>query len=122
MSHFMFGYTAASISGSNTSTANAAQSTATAAQRQVKHIEDRLDRLALINMALWSLIQDKTGLTEDDLLERVRLIDMMDGVEDGKVTRTASKCTKCDRVMNPRHEKCMYCGHAKLIQSAFDRL
>ena len=73
-------------------------------------------------MAMWSLIQDKTQLTEDDLLERVSMIDLMDGVEDGKASRSIQKCHACNRVMSSRHRKCLYCGEKKLAQSAFDAI
>lgn len=88
----------------------------------LQYLEDRVDRLSLICMAMWSLIRDKTNLSEEDLMERVKMLDLMDGVEDGKATRTVMKCTACDRPMNPRHKKCLYCGSGKLIQSAFDAL
>lgn len=88
----------------------------------LRYLEERVDRLSLICMAMWSLLQDKTKLTEEDLMERVKLLDLMDGQEDGKATRTVSKCTKCSRPMNARHKRCIYCGHEKLVRSAFDRL
>ena len=88
----------------------------------LRYLEDRVDRLSLICMAMWSLLQDKTKLTEEDLIERVKMLDLMDGQEDGKATRTVSKCSRCDRPMNARHKKCIYCGHEKLISSAFDAL
>lgn len=91
-------------------------------RRDVTHLEDRIERLSLVCMAMWSLIQDKTQLTEEDLMERVRLIDLMDGVEDGKAARTIQKCHACRRVMSPRHRKCLYCGAQKLAQSAFDAI
>ena len=87
-----------------------------------KELEDRIDRLSLVCMAMWSLMQDKTDLTEADLLERVRMIDMMDGVEDGKATRTISKCQSCGRTMSQRHKKCLYCGAEKLASCAFDKI
>lgn len=46
----------------------------------------------------------------------------MDGVQDGKATRTVARCPKCRRVMSPRHNKCLYCGAGKLISSDFDAL
>ena len=97
-----------------------AESAATGARRDVSHLEDRLERLSLVCMAMWSLLQDKTKLTEEDLLERVRLIDTVDGVADGKATRGIQKCPSCGRTMSPRHRKCLYCGHANLASSAFD--
>jgi|GEM_PF-795233 len=89
---------------------------------KLRYLEERVDRLSLICMAMWSLIQDKTKLAEEDLIERVRLIDLMDGRDDGKASTTVSKCVACNRPMNPRHKKCIYCGNEKLIQSAFDAI
>jgi len=96
------------------------ESAAKRAERQSSHMEDRLERLSLVCMAMWSLIQDKTGLTEQDLMERVKLIDMMDGVDDGKASRSVRKCKACGRTMSPRHRKCLYCGAKELVTSAFD--
>ena len=90
--------------------------------REVAELEGRVDKLNLVCMAMWSLIQDKTKLTEGDLLERVRTLDLMDGIADGKATRTVSRCARCDRVMSPRHRRCLYCGAEKLVRSAFDAL
>jgi ribosomal protein S27AE len=86
----------------------------------VEELQDRLEKLSLVSLAMWSLLQEKTGLTEQDLMDRVRAIDLADGVEDGKVTQTVSKCVKCGRTMSPRHRKCLYCGAAELKTSAFD--
>jgi len=101
--------------------ARAASSTGNA-KRDVAHLEDRLERLSLVCMAMWSLLQDKTKLTEADLMERVKMIDLMDGVEDGKATRNVQKCHACNRTMSARHRKCLYCGAEKLAQSAFDAI
>ena len=48
-------------------------------------------------------------------MERVKMVDLMDGKEDGEASKTVSKCSRCVRPMNARHKKCIYCGHAKLI-------
>ncbi|MEE9404864.1 MAG: hypothetical protein V3V20_08220 [Algisphaera sp.] len=90
--------------------------------REVRFLEDRFERLSLVCMAMWSLIQDQTNLTEDDLLERVKTIDLMDGREDGKATTHVSNCKQCNRTMNRRHLKCLYCGADKAAGSAFDRV
>lgn len=102
--------------------ASAGKPSGAADASDLRHLEDRVDRLSLICMAMWSLLQDKSKLTEQDLIERVKMIDLMDGKEDGKATRTVSMCSRCDRPMNPRHKKCIYCGHEKLVSSAFDAL
>ncbi len=92
-------------------------------ERDVQFLEDRFERLSLVCMAMWSLLQDKTGATEEDLLERVHTIDMMDGRVDGKATKVGVvQCHKCDRPMSERHLRCIYCGADKRASSAFDRV
>ncbi len=85
-------------------------------------IEDRLDRLSLICMAMWTLVQAETDLTEEDLLQRVREIDLMDGVADGRITRQVTRCGRCDRPMSSRHTRCIYCGSEQLVATAFDTI
>ena len=82
--------------------------------------EDRLERLSLICMAMWTLIQSETNLTEEDLLRRVREIDLMDGSADGRITRKVTRCGRCDRPMSSRHTRCIYCGSEQLTASVFD--
>jgi len=86
----------------------------------VRELEQRLEKLTLVSMAVWSLVQEKTDLTEDDLLARVREIDLMDGQEDGKAKKQLAKCPDCGRTMSPRHNRCLYCGAENLAYSAFD--
>ena len=121
---FHFGYNTAPGAAGNlaASQAAAASSSAGAARREMVHLEDRFERLSLICMAMWSLIQDKTSLTEEDLMARVHTIDMMDGTTDGKATKGITKCHQCGRTLNARHLKCLYCGAEKAAGSAFDRL
>lgn len=88
----------------------------------VRHAMARIDKLTLITMSMWSLMREKTKLTEADLMERMKQIDLMDGTEDGKVTRQVAKCSSCDRVMNQRHNHCLYCGNESLIVTAFDTI
>lgn len=103
------------------SMASSAQSSANSAAREARSTQDRLERLLLVNMALWSLLQDKTGLTEQDLIERVKIIDEMDGQADGKASNAApTKCHACGRTVAARQTKCMYCGAPRRVGSAFE--
>ena len=97
-----------------------ARARASRATKEVQHIEERLDRLVLVNMALWSLIQEKTQLTEEDLMGRVQQIDLADGQLDGKACKPIAKCPDCGRTMSPRHKRCLYCGAERLDYTAFD--
>lgn len=108
---------------------NMADSMSTAGRREsaevrsgVAELEERLDRLTLICMAMWDILKEKGGLVEQELMDRMQQIDLADGVADGKVTRTVAKCHNCGRTMSPRHNKCLYCGATKLERTAFDSL
>ncbi|MEM1212444.1 MAG: hypothetical protein AAGI68_09125 [Planctomycetota bacterium] len=101
--------------------ASAARSEARSAATNLRDMEQRLDRLLLVNVALWSLLQEKTGLTERDLMDRVRLLDEMDGRADGKASGPkVSPCHACGRPVPARRDKCPYCGAVKRRGSAFD--
>jgi hypothetical protein len=93
---------------------------ASAAEREVSHLEQRLDRLLLVSMSLWELLKERTSLTEEDLMAKVKEIDLRDGQPDGRVSPTVKKCHQCDRTMSPRHQKCLYCGAEALTSSAFE--
>lgn len=90
------------------------------ARSDITELEERMDKLQLVCMAMWEVIKDKTDMTEVDLMTKVQEIDLRDGIVDGKVTRTVKDCPKCRRRMSPRHKRCLYCGHEELVQSAFD--
>lgn len=82
-------------------------------------LQQRLDRLTLVCVAMWSLMKEKTNVTEQELLDRVKEIDLMDGKADGKIGKQLSNCPKCGRVMSSRHQKCLYCGAENLQLGEF---
>jgi ribosomal protein S27AE len=94
---------------------------ATDFQDRVRGLEDRIDRLLLTNMALWSLLRETMGVTDEDLNARIREIDLRDGVPDGKVTRSPRMCPQCQRTFSPRHRRCLYCGQEVAAATPFDR-
>ena len=83
-------------------------------------VEDRLDRLLLVCSAMWELLREKTGLTEEDLMAKVQEMDLRDGSPDGKVRKQVLKCVQCGRTMSRRHHRCLYCGAQELNPQAFD--
>lgn len=106
--------------GDAASSASDAASKATQFQERVRQLEDRIDRMTLLNMAMWSLLCETTGLTDEHLAARVQEIDLQDGVADGKVTRAPATCPQCGRNFSARHKRCLYCGHQNAQQSPFD--
>jgi ribosomal protein S27AE len=102
--------------------ANFAARKATDFQERVRGLEDRLDRMLLQNMAMWSLLRDAMGVTDQDLINRVQQLDLADGVADGKVTRGGpTTCPRCQRTFSPRHRRCLYCGQEVSATTPFDR-
>lgn len=95
---------------------------ATDFQERVRLLEESVARLALVNAAMWSLLKDRTGLTDAALTARIRDIDLRDGVEDGKITPVVQTCQKCGRTLAPRHARCIYCGGERLASSPFQRV
>jgi hypothetical protein len=87
----------------------------------VKSLELELERLLMITEALWEILKEKHGYTDDELVRRIALIDLKDGTLDGRVAKSApAQCPKCGRVLGKRHVTCLYCG-TQLVQDPFVR-
>ncbi len=81
------------------------------AQAKTVEIEAKCDRALLVCEALWTLLRDKLGVSEEELVERVNDIDLTDGQLDGKVRRAqAHACPSCGRTIAKRFPKCIYCA------------
>jgi hypothetical protein len=118
---WIFGPGGADPTGASTS--HEASASAAAAARQVRNLEDRVDRLTLVCSALWSLLRERNGLTEEELMERVKEIDLADGRLDGKAPRQPpATCGACGRTFAARHARCLWCGAERAQGSAFDRV
>ncbi len=102
--------------------AAAAENKARSAQEEVARLREQADKLTLVCAAMWELLRDKTGLTEEDLAERVAIVDARDGVADGKMSHTVRPCAKCGRPVAARHRKCLYCGTEQPMTGVFDGL
>jgi len=82
----------------------------------------RVDRLALVCQALWSLLQERTDLTDDDLTTRITEMDLKDGALDGKYEKPVDKCPKCGSGMSKRFQRCLFCGEKAASGGVFDNL
>jgi hypothetical protein len=87
-----------------------ANSQAQSNRSDIKELAAQVERLSLLNQAMWELLRDKLGLTDADLERLAAEIDLRDGKSDGKITTTPVRCPSCSRVNNSRHGQCMYCG------------
>lgn len=88
--------------------------------RQELDLNRRLEKLSLICRAMWTLIQERSNISEKELIERTTEIDLLDGRADGRVSVPAKECQKCGRTIAPHHDRCLYCGGKKLVKSVFE--
>jgi len=77
---------------------------------EIRDLQHQVQRLQLLNQALWELLRNKLSLTDDELAGKAHEVDMRDGVADGKMTETPLKCPTCGRVSSSKHWRCLYCG------------
>ena len=65
--------------------------------------------MALVNQALYELLQRKTGISDEELRLKIKEIDKRDGHENGKLSATPLKCPKCRNIVTAGALKCPNC-------------
>ena len=80
------------------------------ARDSVRELSHQVERLSLLNQALWELLRERAKLTDADLLAKAKEIDLRDGQEDNAISKHPVRCPSCKRVCNSKHFKCIYCG------------
>ena len=106
--------------GISTSLSQVTAGHAAGAARDVKtdlrFVEQRLENLTLICEAMWQLLKQKHGYTDDDLMAEMAHLDLADGKADGMKSKPKARpCPHCGRTVSRRHTSCMYCG--KLVDT-----
>ncbi len=73
---------------------------------RIRKLESKLTNLSLVTEALWTLLNKRTKLTNEDLAASIQ------EVAQTRRTREESKliCIKCKMQNSINHKKCMYCG------------
>ena len=79
---------------------------------RVREMEVTINRMALACQAMWEVLRARTGITEQELLDKMHEVDLRDGKADGKMTPVIINCPACGKPSNSRHSQCMYCGAA----------
>ena len=77
---------------------------------RVRELEFTVQRMALASQAMWELLRSRFEMDEEDLLARIKEIDLRDGRLDGRMQAQASKCSNCGRLTNAKNPRCIYCG------------
>jgi len=91
--------------------ADQAAATASEARSKVERMQMDVEKLLMITEALWIMLRDEHGYTDEQLIEKVQEIDLRDGRLDGKVAKQGpTKCPQCGRAIAARRPMCMFCG------------
>lgn len=69
-----------------------------------------IDQLTLACQAMWELIREKMGFTDEQLRQKISEIDLRDGLKDVKIGMEMIICPSCARDTNTIHSACTYCG------------
>jgi len=72
-------------------------------------LQRRLDMMTLANQALFEILRDRFGLTEEEVIRRMAEIDGRDGKSDGKIGARVVSCRRCGRKVSTARQRCMYC-------------
>ena len=78
---------------------------------QVNELDRQVAGLVLSCQALWELSRESQSFSNEKVWEKVREIDLRDGVEDGRMTMDAVTCPNCRVANNPSHVRCLICGN-----------
>ena len=84
--------------------------TTTDVRTQNEFIQCDVEKLFMITEALWTILKEKHGCTDAELVRRVQEIDLRDGKLDGKVAKVKPDCPKCGRKLMGKRPVCLYCG------------
>ena len=78
------------------------------AKIKVQSLEDKIDHLSLVCMAMCELFEE-IGFNKKMLEAKIKEIDLRDGKLDGKFEKT-KQCSGCGRELSARHFTFLYCG------------
>jgi hypothetical protein len=82
------------------------------AERVESNLDDKIGRLSLACQAMWELLREQYGLTEEQLMAKMREIDARDGELDGKISVDIVRCPSCGVTTFTDERRCRGCGGA----------
>ena len=95
----------------------AAESIADQAERKAERaandlgtLERHVDRIGLACQAMWELLREHSGITEEDLERKILEVDLRDGKLDGRIGHTIMECPQCGKNTNSKRFNCVMCG------------
>jgi len=87
---------------------------------EITRLQRRIDRLNLNCQAMWELLRDRCGMTDQELESKILEVDLRDGSKDGKMSLQTCICQACGRSTNSRRQTCLMCGAELAKAHVFD--
>ncbi len=101
--------------------AAAERAAAERAKSAVAETRHDIERLLMITEALWGILKEQHGYTDEELFRRITEIDLRDGRADGRVAATpVPPCPHCGRLTAKHRPLCIYCGKP-MVTDPFQR-
>ena len=101
--------------------ASRAASVAGEARTQTELLRADVEKLLMITEALWTLMREQHGYTDEQLVRAIEDIDLRDGKLDGKVAKSPPPlCPECGRNLMGNRPVCLYCG-TPVVRGPFER-
>jgi hypothetical protein len=89
-------------------------------KNRLEDLEFALNRTSLACQALWELLRSRVEITEAELIAKISEVDLRDGVKDQRMTPHLIQCPQCNRTLNSKASRCLYCGAAVTKQNVFE--
>lgn len=93
---------------------------ARAQEASLADLNSRFERLTLVTQALAELLFERAHVTEDDLLAKIKAIDMRHGARDGSASVARRSCPSCGHEVAGHRSVCLYCGASLGTAKPFD--
>jgi len=89
------------------------------ARDAASRLEEKVDKLALISCAMFELMQESSGISEEQLRKKIVEVDLRDSQADNRMTVRAKKCPKCEAMISPKFGRCLFCGYKDDAAASF---
>ena len=99
--------------------AHRASRTADSAQNKAMRLQDDLAAMLLKMQAMWEVISEKLDVNDEELLSKIKEIDLRDGVMNGKARPEPVVCESCSKPNGIKRRNCLYCGKELVKKKAF---
>jgi ribosomal protein L32 len=83
-------------------------------QAAVADLKRYVEKQGVILRAMFALLCERQHLTEADLLARFQLLET--------ASTSTVVCKQCGRPISLKHNRCLYCGTLRQVESAFELL